>query len=289
MHFHATIKALYHKAVTAVQNARLLFINPYAYNPAQSTVGDSPSGTPGKVEHAKRTTGAEKTSRPDRNVGHGRQNRHWRNPGQHEIGQSPFGQGRCESAQGRPDARTALGDRPQSGKREVGVMADFDLAKKKAAELLSEFRITEPPVDPERIAEGLGVDVVYADFKPEYTSIISGFLELSKDKSARIVVNRAISPKRKTFTIAHELAHYILHKEYASGNKYQVMMRSNNHDAGKPDEEKEADAFAAALLAPKEFILKYKDIASLPEMSKIFVASEDMLKWRLHNIERFGN
>jgi len=167
-------------------------------------------------------------------------------------------------------------------------MADFEKAKAKAAEILADYGLKEPPVDPEQIAEHLGVDVVYADFKPEISSSISGYLEFLGD-NARIVINSTISPKRKTFTIAHELAHYLLHREYAEGEGYQVLPRSNNHGFSKPDEEKEADVFAAALLAPKDFVTKYRDIASLPEMSKIFVASEDMLKWRMYNIDRYGN
>lgn len=168
------------------------------------------------------------------------------------------------------------------------MMANFTLAKSEASKLLEKFNVKEPPVDPEWIAEQLGVDVVYANFMPEYASEISGFLDWSDDP-VRIVINSAISPKRKTFTIAHELAHFLMHEDYAKGEGYQIMTRSNEHRRGKPDEEREADAFAAALLAPKEFVNKYKDIASLPEMSKIFVASEDMLKWRIHNIEQFGN
>lgn len=167
--------------------------------------------------------------------------------------------------------------------------ADYDKAKQEAAKLLGKFKITEPPIDPEQIAEQLGVDVVYADFKPEISQQISGYLEFLEDENARIVINSDISPKRKTFTIAHELAHFLLHRQYAQSEGYQLLPRSNHYSVSKPDVEREADAFAAALLAPKHLVEQYKDIASLPEMSKIFVTSEEMLKWRIHNIDRFGN
>jgi Zn-dependent peptidase ImmA (M78 family) len=167
-------------------------------------------------------------------------------------------------------------------------MADLNKARSEAHRVLDMFGVSAPPIDPERIAEQLGVDVVYAKFKPEVSQAISGFIHLPEGKP-QIVVNASIPAKRKMFTIAHELGHFLMHLDYIESDKYRVLPRSNGHVGAKPDEEKEADVFAAALIAPKDLVNKYRGIASLPEMSRIFVASEEMLKWRMHNIDAHGN
>lgn len=158
--------------------------------------------------------------------------------------------------------------------------ANFTKAKNKAAEVLSQFNLVKPPIDPEAIAEAMGVDVVYARFGGQYASTVSGYLEFDPP---RIVVNVEISPARKTFTIAHELGHFLMHKEYAASQNYQVMPRSNFYENGKPDEEREADAFAAALLAPISMLRRYRDMASPRELARMFLVSEDVilnqLKW----------
>ena len=168
---------------------------------------------------------------------------------------------------------------------------DYELARAEARRVLNDFGVTEPPIDPEEIAESMGVNVIFVSFDHEISKKISGFIDFDDqdDSLARIVVNKNMSPKRMNFTIAHELGHFLMHQEYARGNEYQILPRSNHHASDKPKEEKEADLFAAELIAPKQLLLRYKKIASLPELSSIFVASEEMLKWRIHNLERFGN
>lgn len=162
--------------------------------------------------------------------------------------------------------------------------ADYDKAKKEATNLLEKFHLKEPPIDPEYIAEEMGVDVVFAQFKPNVSEKVSGFIEMN-NKNARILINSNISTELKNFTIAHELGHFMLHKSYVQGDDYVIYPSSNNHDIEKSIEEQEADVFATELIAPISFLKKYQRIASLPELSKIFIASEDMLKRRLKNIE----
>ena len=157
--------------------------------------------------------------------------------------------------------------------------ADYNRAKRAAEELAFKY-YQEPPIDPEAIAEALGVEVVYGDFSEEMRDRISGYLEPEQNL---IVVNSAIHPNRMTFTIAHELAHHILHRDYANSDKYRVFTRMNDYDTTKPDEEREADAFAASLLVPLPMLRKYKDIASVTELARMFCVSDavilNRLKW----------
>lgn len=161
------------------------------------------------------------------------------------------------------------------------MIADWNKAKKEAAKILKRFDRTKPPIDSEFIAKKLGIDVLYADFKPDITEKISGFIRF---EPLQIIVNKAISPNRMTFTIAHELGHYLLHQDYAKSANYQVMPRNNEYSSGKPKEEQEADCFAAELLMPAHMVKKYKDYASVEELARMFAVSEEAMLHRLKSL-----
>ncbi|WP_190238191.1 ImmA/IrrE family metallo-endopeptidase [Cereibacter johrii] len=165
-------------------------------------------------------------------------------------------------------------------------MPDFEAARQQAEKLLKEFNIAEPPVDPEMIAERMGVDVVYADFSEPVASQISGYLDMSGEP--RIVINSAIPPARKIFTIAHELGHYILHREYAESENYQLLARNNSHHGQKPIVEREADTFAAHLLVPADMLKKYRKLAPRSGLRKIFAVSDVMLDYRILSVDKYG-
>lgn len=149
---------------------------------------------------------------------------------------------------------------------------NYPLARRKAVELLQSYKIDTPPIDPEAIAEAEGIDVVYVDFG-DFSGDISGLYDF---KANRILVNKAIPDNRKTFTIAHELAHALLHRDYAKSENYAAMPRTNVHTS-KPDEEREADVFAACLLVPKSMLKTYKHYASTGELARMFAVSEDVV------------
>ncbi|ASY64645.1 hypothetical protein SJ05684_c32230 [Sinorhizobium sojae CCBAU 05684] len=95
-----------------------------------------------------------------------------------------------------------------------------------------------------------------------------------------IYINREIPPNRKTFTIAHELGHAILHEDYVKSMNYEAMPRSNYH-ASKPVEEVEADVFAACLLVPKSMLGLYKNFADPNELAEMFAVSPDVVVHQL--------
>ena len=160
--------------------------------------------------------------------------------------------------------------------------ADWNKAKAEAAKVIKDYGLSKPPIDPEAIAEDMGIDVVYAHFSPSAKDKISGFIQF---EPLRIVVNNDIRPNRMTFTIAHELAHYLMHQDYAKSNNYRVMPRSNYHEEKKPAEEQEADCFAAELLVPIDMLKSYKDYASSRVLARIFAVSEDVILNRLKRLK----
>lgn len=152
--------------------------------------------------------------------------------------------------------------------------ADFARAQRAAENLLKEYGVTDAPIDPELLAEANGIDVVYSSFKPDLKNKLSGFIDL---QDSRIVINKDIPATRMVFTIAHELGHYVLHREWAQSEQYRVMPRKDIYPDGKPAEEQEADAFASHLLVPRNVLRRYKNVASLPELARLFCVSEPVV------------
>ena len=157
--------------------------------------------------------------------------------------------------------------------------ADYARAKQAARDLLTKYKITMAPVDPEAISEAEGFEVVYATFNGTIADEVAGF---SEPMSGRIVVNSALNSNRKVFTIAHELGHHVLHKDYLDDEgAYQVFPRMNSYSGAKPAEEQEADAFAAELLVPLNMLRKYVDFASPSELAAMFMVSRDVILNRM--------
>lgn len=130
-------------------------------------------------------------------------------------------------------------------------------------------------MNPVEVARNLGVDVRFVRFN-EDSKGVSGFYD--PDENA-IYVNKDEFPLRQTFTIAHELGHAVLHREWARGSDYRVLMRDNETDYGEPHE-KEANAFAAHLLAPRDMLDEYKSLSET-DLSRLFAVSVPMIRNRL--------
>ncbi len=161
---------------------------------------------------------------------------------------------------------------------------DFQLAEKKAKEIIAKYGITVPFVDVASIAMEEGLKLV--EFDPannEQLNAIAGFLN---PETKTIYINKNDPANRKTYTIAHELGHYILkHK----ANEFGVLPRFQSYHSEKQGIEKEADAFAANLLVPKDLLKSIMRKYSLSNndvgiLAKMFAVSEEMMRYRLLRI-----
>lgn len=85
------------------------------------------------------------------------------------------------------------------------------------------------------------------------------------DGSAVIGVNSVDAPVRQRFTIAHEIGHFILHKDEALhvDEKSLIGLRDRKSSLAVDEREIEANQFAAELLMPATFL--QKDILNLPD------------------------
>lgn len=167
---------------------------------------------------------------------------------------------------------------------ELSVKPDYEKAKKCALDLLKFSGIESAPVDPAKIARNLGIIVNFATFEKKHDNI-SGFY-LSNENAIYVNVNE-YAP-RMTFTIAHELGHQRLHKEWAESKNYKILYRDQVFKDQKDPREREANTFAAHLLVPKFLLDQYRKIASISELATLFAVSEPVIRIRLKNEYSFG-
>ncbi len=122
--------------------------------------------------------------------------------------------------------------------------------EKKARRLLAEARLSAPPVSVEQVADCLGIKIEPTDLGED----CSGVLVRHRDRAV-IGVNWAHHSNRQRFSIAHEIGHFVLHEGDTYIDKgYRVNFRDLEAGSGTKKEEVEANAFAAALLMPAEWV-----------------------------------
>ena len=136
-----------------------------------------------------------------------------------------------------------------------------------------------PPIPVHRIAEESGVDVVFADFG-KHTDTVAGFCDF---KNAKLFVNRKDRADRQSFTIAHELGHWILHRDLflSSPDLYPILPRFADPNRADPLE-KEANHFAANLLVPEHLLEPIKE-APVAMLARAFGVSATMMGFRVRN------
>ena len=157
----------------------------------------------------------------------------------------------------------------------------------KAEAILRELGIYKASeINLEKITEHLHINLQESDLKED----VSGLFIL-KNGIANILYNKSQSHHRQRFTIAHEIGHFILHKLPLSMNKKDFKLYRNlESSTGEVKKEREANAFAANLLMPEQFISN--EINNAPDNTKnaieylanVFKVSEQAMTFRLANL-----
>lgn len=116
--------------------------------------------------------------------------------------------------------------------------------------LLREANITDAPVPIDDIVRGQGIAIRLMDLKD-----VSGLVVRDGIRTV-IGVNREHALTRRRFTVAHELAHALLHegKEIHYDKNFRVDFRSGASSLGVDVVEMEANFFAASILMPWRFL-----------------------------------
>jgi Zn-dependent peptidase ImmA (M78 family) len=165
----------------------------------------------------------------------------------------------------------------------------YNRIRRCAADLLFKSAIEQPAVPVERLAKAAGAAIEYRDFNNE----ISGLL-IRKQKMVVIAVADEQPKQRQRFTIAHELGHLLLHDgiEVRVDKHFRINLRSSASSKAEDVEEIEANAFAAELLMPRDFLLRdarklmfdMEDEEQVSSLARRYDVSRQAMTFRLMNL-----
>lgn len=157
-------------------------------------------------------------------------------------------------------------------------------AEEAAERVRKEFWGDTVPVDPAQVAEALGLEVLAAQLGPQ----LAGALVKEPGRDPRIFLNGTDSSNRKRFTCAHEIGHFVKRTDGDSDYEYYDFRDSFSSSSGVDPEERYANAFAAALLMPKEKVkqMKKEGLKDLEMASRLGVSREAMI-YRLKALDLF--
>ena len=121
---------------------------------------------------------------------------------------------------------------------------------RRAKNFCNKYSIKSYPVDIIKLCNQVGLKV----FEEYLPAEVSGFIIIQNDSIPKyginkvVVVNLQDSPTRRRFTIAHELAHFVLHRD-------ESELLYAHRDAGQNNYiEQEANLFASNILMPEELV-----------------------------------
>ncbi len=166
--------------------------------------------------------------------------------------------------------------------------------KRFARDLLEEFGVTSPPVPVEQIAKQLGAQINEAPDGED----LSGFMLRDQTTGEVVIgVNKAHGEHRRRFTIAHELAHMLLHDQEQlhvdSSRRLQLIRRSGQSSDGNVPIEIEANVFAAEFLMPADLLeedlltdenANINDVSVIRTLANRYKVSNQAMTFRLANL-----
>jgi Zn-dependent peptidase ImmA (M78 family) len=155
--------------------------------------------------------------------------------------------------------------------------------------LLVEAGVTAPPVPVEEIIKARGIRIQPTASLGDVSGLV-----LRKGGEIIIGVNKKEVRTRQRFSLAHELAHALLHpgKEVRFDRDFRVNLRSEASGLGVDVEEIEANFFAACLLMPRRFLqadpeaalLDVEDVDAVRKMANRYGVSAHAMSIRLGNL-----
>lgn len=151
----------------------------------------------------------------------------------------------------------------------------------RASDLLNAYWDGSLPVDPERIARSMGVNVL----REFGMNGCSGQVQLENGAPV-IRFDMTEAPVRQRFTIAHEIGHIALGHLQGVQACFRDPPTNFSTGANRP-EETAANAFAADLLMP-ERVLRYvigeKGVQDVARLANLFAVSQVAMRYRLINL-----
>lgn len=146
--------------------------------------------------------------------------------------------------------------------------------------IIASFQTTAP-VDVMGLAKAFGLSVFSDDLGPGVSGMIVHRPDWNSPSGYSIVVNRKDSPTRQRFTTAHEIGHFVLHREQIKdGITENAMYRAEGLTSRQ---ETEANQMAADILMPWNLIRQatLSGQHSVESLAKLFDVSVVAMSIRL--------
>ncbi len=170
-------------------------------------------------------------------------------------------------------------------------ISDAEL-ENEARELFQSTNTKSIPIDVDLVAHRLGIKVEYTDLGDD----ISGVLVLSDNKQPYIGINDTHSMVRQRFSLAHEIAHFILHSsnsELFIDKNFKVAFRGNFSSSPNDRMEIQANILAAAILMPDDLIINELNNSGfdlcdenlVSDLAETFQVSSQAMAIRLSKLE----
>jgi len=134
-----------------------------------------------------------------------------------------------------------------------GELRNTELYKNNSYKLLDDNNLLKLPIDLDKLAEQLGIDVQYKLLSDD----VSGRIDYhKKDDSVEIKININEFKLRQRFTLAHEIAHFIYDIDFNKEFKIEDNKLTLYRNEGIDPIEIRANKFAEKLLMPKELFIE---------------------------------
>lgn len=131
------------------------------------------------------------------------------------------------------------------------------------------------PLDVFGLAAALGLQVISRPLEQN----TSGYLK--REGGAWLLgVNSLHHPNRQRFTIAHEIGHYMLHRDHGSFEDGLLFRQQSQYN----QQEREANLFASLLLMPEAEIRQALKFHDVPTIANMFGVSQQATQYRIDNL-----
>ena len=145
-------------------------------------------------------------------------------------------------------------------------------------EILTENKEKSYPLDIEALIKEYNIEILKEDMDYD----ISGYIE-QRGRKWTIGINKYHSKKRQRFTMAHEFAHYVLHRgRIELKHKDMALFRNNEINPI----EVEANNFAGELLMPREKFKRYiaDGMTKISDLSEKFDVSISAIRYKAYRL-----
>jgi Zn-dependent peptidase ImmA (M78 family) len=145
-----------------------------------------------------------------------------------------------------------------------------------AKQVLRSSKIRTPPVDLRVVTASCGLKYEEVDYFPDDVDA----LIVTTEEGSVAVVNKNQSTTRRRFSLAHELGHFVLHRDTSvleDAVSIDSPPTADEGITGSSIAEREANLFAGELLVPVEFLkAHFKPGMTAADVGKIFEVSESV-------------